>query len=144
MPRPEPFERSSFRVFRPLQTRWADNDIYGHVNNAIHYALFDTAVNGWLIEAGLLDLRASRTVCLVVETSCSYFSEIVFPDAVDAGIRVERLGTSSVTYSVGLFCNREDRAAAQGRFVHVHVDRADRRPRPLPEAWRAIMKELQR
>lgn len=144
MARPEPFQRSHFRVFRRLQTRWADNDIYGHVNNAVHYALLDTAVNGWLIDEGLLDLRGGRTVGLVVETACSYFAEIVFPDTVDAGIGIDRLGTSSVTYSVGLFRNAEERAAAQGRFVHVYVDRADRRPLPLPQAWRTILQELRR
>lgn len=142
MARPEPFRRSDFRVFRRLQTRWADNDIYGHVNNVVHYALFDTAVNGWLIDRGLLDLGAGRTVGLVVETACSYFTEIVFPDTVDAGIRIERLGNSSVTYSVGLFRNDDEATAAQGRFVHVYVDRADRRPRPLPQSWRTILEDL--
>lgn len=142
MARAEPFRRNRFRVFRRLQTRWADNDIYGHVNNVIHYALFDTAVNGWLIESGLLDLRSGSMVGLVVETTCSYFAELVFPDLVDAGIGIERLGTSSVTYSVGLFRNNDDQAAAQGRFVHVYVDRADRRPRPLPEAWRTSLEKL--
>ena len=142
--RPEPFTRRDFRVFRRLQTRWADNDIYGHVNNTVHYALFDTAVNGWLIDRGLLDLRVGGTVGLVVETACSYFAEIVFPDTVDAGIRIERLGTSSVTYAVALFRNDREEAAAQGRFVHVYVDRADRKPRPLPGDWRTILEELAR
>ncbi len=139
MARPKPLRRDRFRVFRRLQTRWADNDIYGHMNNVVHYAMFDTAVNGWLIETGLLDIHAGRTVGLVVETSCCYFSEIVFPDTIDAGIGVERLGTSSVTYSVGLFRGDDETAAAQGRFVHVYVDRDDRRPRPLDEEWRTAL-----
>lgn len=144
MTRPTPASRADFRLFRPLQTRWADNDVYGHVNNVVHYALFDTAVNGWLIEAGLLNLKDGGTIGLVVETACSYFAEIVFPDRIDAGIRVERLGTSSVTYAIALFRNDVSQAVAQGRFVHVYVDREDRRPRPLPDCWRKKLEELMR
>lgn len=142
MPRPTPASRADFKLFRPLQTRWADNDIYGHVNNVVHYALFDTAVNGWLIEAGLLDLKNGETIGLVVETACNYFAEIVFPDRIDAGIRVERLGNSSVTYGIAFFRNGEAVAAAQGHFVHVYVHRQDRRPRPLADSWRRKLEEL--
>lgn len=142
MARPDPFTRDAFPVFRPLQSRWADNDLYGHMNNVVHYALFDTAVNGWLIDAGLLDLKRGETIGLVVETACNYFAEIAFPDRIDAGIRVDRLGTSSVTYAVGLFRDDDETAAAQGHFVHVYVERADRRPRPLPEHWRTTLKAL--
>jgi len=134
--RPVPLTRADFAAFRALPTRWADNDVYGHVNNVVHYALFDTAVNGWLIEAGLLDVRDGETVGLVVETGCNYFAEMAFPDMIHAGIRVTRIGTSSVVYEVGLFRNDEEAASAQGRFVHVYVDRRNRKPRPLDERWR--------
>lgn len=142
MSRATPLKRRDFPLFRPLQTRWADNDVYGHMNNVVHYALFDTAINGWLIEAGLLDLRDGEVVGLVVETACQYFAELAFPDAVHAGIAVERLGTSSVTYRIALFRGEAEEAAAQGRFTHVYVDRASRRPRPLGEDWRNRMKEI--
>ena len=144
MARPEPFERSAFRCFRPLQTRWADNDAYGHMNNVVHYALFDTAINGWLIEEGLLDLADGETVGLVVETGCSYFAEMAFPDRIEAGIAVTRIGTSSVTYSIGLFANGGASAAAQGHFTHVYVDRASRRPKPLDGAWRTRLEAIAR
>lgn len=140
--RPVPLTRSDFATFRALPTRWADNDIYGHVNNVVHYALFDTAVNGWLIEAGLLDIRDGGTVGLVVETGCNYFAEMAFPDMIHAGIRVGRIGTSSVVYEVGLFRNDDDRASAQGRFVHVYVDKESRKPRPLDETWRSKLGTL--
>jgi acyl-CoA thioester hydrolase len=131
-------------VFRTLQSRWSDNDIYGHMNNVVHYLLFDTAVNGWLIDRGLLDIRSGETIGLVVETGCQYFREIMFPDTVAAGIRVDRLGNSSVTYEVGLFANDGAQAAAQGRFVHVYVDRQTRRPKPLADSWRTALEELAR
>lgn len=142
MTRPSPYSRSDFRLFRPLQTRWSDNDIYGHMNNVVHYLLFDTAVNGWLIDRGLLNIRNGETIGLVVETGCQYFREIMFPDSVAAGIRVARLGNSSVTYEVGLFANEDEGAAAQGRFVHVYVDRETRRPKPLSDDWRAALQEI--
>ena len=132
--RAEPGQRDAYRAFRAIQTRWMDNDIYGHMNNVVHYSLFDTAVNGWLLEAGVLDLKAGAQVGLVVETGCRYFAEMAFPDVVTAGIRVTRMGTSSVRYEVGLFRNEETRAAAEGFFVHVYVDRATRRPAPLSPA----------
>lgn len=143
MARPTPLSRTHFAVFRSLQTRWGDNDVYGHVNNVVHYALFDTAVNGWLVEAGLLDIHGGRTVGLVVETGCSYFREMAFPDRIDAGLRVDRIGTSSVTYQIGLFRNDETEAAAQGRFTHVYVDRRTRRPEPLEARWRTRLSALQ-
>jgi acyl-CoA thioester hydrolase len=131
-----PLTRADFSIFRVLPTRWADNDIYGHVNNVVHYALFDTAVNGWLIEAGLLDIKSGETVGLVVETGCSYFAEMTFPDIIHAGLRITRIGTSSVAYEIGLFRNDEQTASAQGRFVHVYVDRKSRKPQPLDDRWR--------
>ncbi|MCT4655667.1 MAG: acyl-CoA thioesterase [Cohaesibacter sp.] len=142
MARPVPFQRSHFSVFQPLQTRWADNDIYGHMNNVVHYALFDTAVNEWLIEAGLLDIHHGSQVGLVVETGCHYFAELAFPDKIEAGIGIERIGSSSVVYRVALFRKGEDVAAAQGRFVHVYVDRNSRKPLPLPQKWQDALSAL--
>ena len=142
MQRAEPRRREDYRLFRPLQTRWADNDAYGHMNNVVHYALFDTAINGWLIERGLLDIHRGKVVGLVVETGCNYFSEMAFPDPVTAGIAVTRIGTSSVTYRIGLFRGDDVIEAAQGRFTHVYVDRENRRPQPLDARWRTILEEI--
>src|SRR5262245_30474805 len=121
--RASPCNRHAYRAFRTITTRWMDNDPYGHMNNVVHYSLFDTAVNGWLVEHALLDIRAGRQIGLVVETGCRYFSELAFPDAVTAGLRVAKLGSSSVRYEIGLFRNEEPTAAAEGFFVHVYVDR---------------------
>lgn len=134
--RPSPSARADYRAFRTLTTRWMDNDPYGHMNNVVHYSLFDTAVNGWLIENGVLDIHAGEEIGLVVETGCRYFSELAFPDKVTAGLRVARLGSSSVRYEIGLFRNEDDTAAAEGFFTHVYVDRATRRPRVLSEFLR--------
>ena len=142
MSRAEPLKKDLFPVFRILPTRWADNDVYGHMNNVVHYSLFDTAINGWLMEAGLLDFKTGSTVGLVVETGCQYFAEMAFPDTVIAGIGVERIGTSSVTYRIGLFRNEETTASAQGRFTHVYVDRESRRPKPLDDVWRALLEDV--
>lgn len=142
--RPSPLSRDEFALFRPLQTRWADNDMYGHMNNVVHYALFDTAINGWLIDEGLLVLAGGDTVGLVVETGCSYFAEMAFPDKVVAGIRIGHLGNSSVRYEIALFRNDEEQAAAQGHFVHVYVDAQSRKPKPLPAEWRRVFEEYQR
>jgi acyl-CoA thioester hydrolase len=139
---PEDLRRADFRVLRAVPTRWADEDSYGHVNNVVHYALFDTAVNGWLIEASGCDIRALPAVGLVVETGCRYFAELRFPEVVTAGIGLERLGTSSVVYRLALF-GTADRPAAVGRFVHVYVDRAGRRPTPVPPQIRAALQLLQ-
>ena len=126
--RPERKRRSEFRLFRTLTTRWSDNDIYGHMNNVVHYALFDSAVNGWLIEQGLLDLKGGEEIGLVVETGCRYHGELAFPDPVTAGIGISRLGRSSVRYEIALFAGEDEAAAAEGFFVHVNVDRKTRRP----------------
>jgi len=144
MSRPSPLSRDEFALFRPLQTRWADNDMYGHMNNVVHYALFDTAINAWLIGEGLLDPAGGDIVGLVVETGCSYFAEMGFPDKVAAGIRIGHLGTSSVRYEIALFRNDEERASAQGHFVHVYVDRVSRRPKELPAAWRNVLEDYLR
>lgn len=140
--RQAPSHRSAYRAFRAIATRWMDNDVYGHMNNVVHYSLFDTAVNGWLIEEGVLDFQAGKQIGLVVETGCRYFSEIAFPDIVVAGLRVARIGTSSVRYEVGLFRNEESIAAAEGFFVHVYVDRLTRRPAPLADGLRHALQQL--
>jgi len=140
--RPAPRPRSAYRAWRTIPTRWADNDAYGHVNNVVHYAWFDTAVNAWLVEAGLLDIDGGDPIGLVVETGCRYFAPLSFPDSAEVGIAVERLGTSSVTYRVGIFNEGQDGPAAEGEFSHVYVDRASRKPKPLPVAWRAKLETL--
>ncbi|MBW4962164.1 thioesterase family protein [Sulfitobacter sp. CW3] len=141
--RPVAPTRADFKDFYPLQTRWNDNDAYGHMNNVVHYALFDTAVNGWLIERGLLDPLTSPVFGLVVETGCRYFGEMQFPDRVTAGLRVAKLGRSSVRMELGLFRNDEDVASAEGFFVHVYVDRTHHRPAQLPAATRTALEGLQ-
>jgi acyl-CoA thioester hydrolase len=140
--RPVAPSRADFKDFYPLQTRWNDNDVYGHMNNVVHYALFDTAVNGWLIERGLLDPLTSPVFGLVVETGCRYFGEMQFPDRVTAGLRVAKLGRSSVRMELGLFRDDEDIASAEGFFVHVYVDRKDHRPAALPAATRTALEAL--
>lgn len=140
--RSKPSVRGDFPLFRTIQTRWMDNDIYGHMNNVVHYSLFDTAVNGWLLERGIIDIRHGRTVFFVVETGCRYFSELAFPDLVTAGIRVAKLGTSSVRYEIGLFRNDEEQAAGEGFFVHVHVERETRRPAPIEPAAREALQAI--
>lgn len=137
-----PATRQDYRAFRTIQTRWMDNDVYGHMNNVVHYSLFDTAVNGWLIENGVLDIVHGEQIGLVVETGCRYFAEMAFPDLVTAGIRVTRLGTSSVRYEIGLFRNEEQSAAAEGFFIHVYVDRTSRRPTPLGMALRTALEGI--
>lgn len=140
--KPRRQHRSEWRKFLEIQTRWSDNDVYGHVNNTVYYSWFDTAVNDWLIRNGFLDLGQSPVVSLVVETACSYFESVAYPDPIDLGLRVDRVGTSSVTYGLGVFRKGSDLAAAVGRFVHVCVDRETRRPVPLPEGLRAGLREL--
>ena len=141
--RPQPEPRSAYRAFRTIGTRWADNDVYGHVNNVVYYSWFDTAVNAHLIEQGALDIHAGSTIGLVIETQCNYFEPLAFPENVEAGIRVSRLGDSSVRYEVGLFAEGAALTAARGHFIHVYVDRETRRPAPLPEKLRTLMETLQ-
>jgi acyl-CoA thioester hydrolase len=141
--RPRPDERTQYGHFRQITTRWLDNDAYGHVNNVVYYAYFDTVVNQFLIEGGVLDVEASPVIGLVVETQCRYFSPISFPDTVWAGLRVAHLGGSSVRYEVGLFRDDETLAAAQGHFVHVYVDRESRRAAAVPAPMRRLLETLQ-
>jgi acyl-CoA thioester hydrolase len=136
--------RAGYPRLVPLSTRWGDNDVYGHVNNVVYYAFFDTAVNGLLVEAGALDIAEGAVIGLVVETGCRYFAPVAFPDALTAGVRVAHLGRSSVRYEIAIFAAGEDMAAAQGHFVHVYVDRRTRRPVPLPERLRAVLAGLAR
>ena len=134
MSRPTPHRLADYRHSQAITTRWMDNDAYGHVNNAVYYAFFDTAVNTWLIERGVLDIEKSQTIGLVVETGCHYFAPLAYPQKVTAGLRVASLGRSSVRYEIALFAEGSDSAAAQGHFVHVYVDRSSRRPVKLPES----------
>ena len=134
--------RGAYRVWREITTRWADNDAYGHVNNTVYYGWFDTAVNAWLIEAGLLDIAAGDPIGLVVETGCRYARPLSYPEPVEVGLAVERLGRSSVRYRLGVFAKGAGEAAAEGHFVHVYVGRESRRPVELPEDWRAKLEGL--
>lgn len=140
--RPVRLDRAAFRIFRPIATRWMDNDVYGHVNNVVYYSYFDTAVNAHLVEAGVLDPATSPVTGLVVETSCTYFESIAFPETVEAGLAVTALGRSSVTYRVAIFKRPGDLAAAQGRFTHVYVEHTSGRPATIPEATRAVLEPL--
>jgi acyl-CoA thioester hydrolase len=140
--RPEPRGRDAYRHFATITTRWADNDAYGHVNNTVYYAWFDTVVNELLVGQGLLDIGAGDPIGLVVETGCRYFAPLSFPGDVEVGMAVDRLGSSSVTYRLGVFAADSDKPAAEGHFTHVYVGRADRRPVPLPAEWRDVLKAM--
>ena len=141
--RPQPEPRDAYRAFRTITTRWMDNDQYGHVNNVVYYSWFDTAVNAHLIEQGVQDTAKSEVIGLVVETQCQYFESLAFPQAIEAGIRVAHMGSSSVRYEVGLFAEGAPMTAAKGHFVHVYVDRATQRPVPLPANLKQVLEQLQ-
>ncbi len=136
--------RGDYRVFQRIPTRWNDNDVYGHVNNVVYYAFFDTAVNRYLIEQGVLDIQHGAVIGLVVETSCTYQQPIAFPDVIDVGIRVAKIGNSSVRYELAIFRNDATESAAHGYFVHVYVDRATQRPTPIPAPLRRVLEQLVR
>jgi len=139
----EPFRtRADYAAFRSITTRWADNDVYGHVNNVVYYSWFDTAVNAHLIEAGVLDIHGGAVIGLVVETGCRYAAPLAFPQTIEAGIRAAHIGTSAVRYEVGLFAEGEAEAAAEGFFIHVYVDRETRRPVPLPTSLRTALEAI--
>lgn len=142
-PKAQPEGRAGYKAFRTITTRWMDNDVYGHVNNVVYYSWFDTAVNAHLIEQGALDIHGGGTIGLVIETQCNYFAPLAFPQEVEAGIRVAKIGNSSVRYEVGLFQRGEPLTAAKGHFVHVYVDRATRRPAALPARLRTVLEALQ-
>jgi acyl-CoA thioester hydrolase len=141
--KPLPTRRGEFPVLRTITTRWMDNDQYGHVNNVVYYSYFDTAVNGYLIDASGCDVRELPAIGIVAETSCKFMNELSFPDTVYAGLALERLGNSSVVYRIGLFRNQDVEPAAIGRFVHVYVDSTTRRPVPVPPQVRAALQTLQ-
>ena len=142
MNRPAPEIRNAYRHFQSIPTRWMDNDVYGHVNNVVYYSYFDTVVNQYLIEQRALNIETSKVIGLVVETQCQYFASITFPDVVHAGLRVAKLGNSSVRYEIGLFRNDERAASAQGYFIHVYVERASRRATSLPAAIRTALERI--
>lgn len=142
MTRASPRGRDAYRHFTTITTRWADNDAYGHVNNSVFYLWFDTAVNQWLIDRGLLDIANGDPIGLVVETGCRYFAPLTFPGDIEVGIVVEHIGTTSVTYTLGIFASGCGEAAAQGHFIHVYVDRSSRRPLVLPTNWRTALADL--
>ena len=142
MSRERPAPRSDFKIWRTFTTRWADNDAYGHVNNTVFYQWFDSAVNGWLVEQGLLDIQDGDPVAFVVETRCAFLAPLEFPQDVEVGLAVAELGRSSVRYRIGVFGPDGGQAAAQGEFVHVLVDRTTRRPVEMPFGWRRALEAI--
>jgi acyl-CoA thioester hydrolase len=140
--RPTPTPRGRYRTFVPLTTRWADNDVYGHVNNVVYYAFFDTAINRYLIDEGGLDIHAGPVIGLCVASGCVYHAPVAYPDRLEAGLRVARLGTSSVRYEVGIFREGEPESVADGHFTHVFVGRGDRRPVPIPTTMREALARI--
>jgi acyl-CoA thioester hydrolase len=144
MSRPQAHQRSDYLHFVDLTTRWADNDIYGHVNNVMYYSYFDTTANTYLIEHGGLDIHDGKVIGLVVDSGCSYFAPLAFPDRLQGGLRIAQIGSSSVRYEIAIFKAGEDHAAAQGHFVHVFVDRDSRKPVAIPEAMRTALSQIVR
>lgn len=140
MSRPQPRPRTDFSLFLPISTRWMDNDVYGHINNVTYYSFFDTAVNRYLMDRGVLDIAHSTVIGLVVETGCHYFSSLAFPDDIEAGISVAHIGNTSVRYEIGIFKKGEELTAAHGHFVHVYVDKDTRRPVPLADKLQKALK----
>lgn len=142
MTRPPPPTRDAYRHFRTFTTRWRDNDVYGHLNNAVFYEYVDTLVNDWLVASGGLEVPSGPVVCLAAETGCRFHASLAFPDPVEAGLRLERLGRSSITYGIGLFAQSRPEAAATARFVHVCVARSTQRPVPVPDRLREALASL--
>ena len=134
--------REHFQHFQAITTRWHDNDVYGHVNNVVYYSYFDSAVNSYLIEVGGLDIHQGEVIAFVVSSSCDYFTSIAFPERIEVGLSVSKLGNSSVHYTLGVFLEGEQQACAVGRFVHVFVDRASNRPVPVPQPARTVLSRL--
>ncbi|EWC43310.1 acyl-CoA thioesterase [Pseudomonas stutzeri] len=142
MPEQPKHLRRDYKHFQPITTRWHDNDIYGHVNNVVYYGFFDTAVNNYLIQQGGLDIRDGEIVGFVVSSACDYFASIAYPDLIEVGVRVAKLGNSSVQYELAIFREGEQEASAAGRFVHVFVERASNRPTAIPGGLRAALEAL--
>jgi acyl-CoA thioester hydrolase len=138
----KPTQRSDYNYFSDISTRWMDNDVYGHINNVVYYSFFDTVINGFLLENKVLDFISGDVIGLVVETRCNYFESLAFPDKVQAGLNVERIGNSSVTYNVGIFGNDSEAAAAQGHFIHVYVDSKSKRPVAIPDELREVLTSI--
>ena len=134
--------RADFKAWKKFTTRWADNDAYGHVNNTVYYQWFDSAVNGWLVERGLLDIHGSDPIALVVETRCTYAAPLAFPQDVDVGLALSELGRSSMRYRIAVFAEGAASAAAEGEFVHVMVDRTSKRSVEIPAEWRAALETI--
>ncbi|MEX6633457.1 acyl-CoA thioesterase [Hyphococcus lacteus] len=134
--------RGDYKHFLPLQTRWADNDIYGHVNNVAYYGYFDTIVNEYLISANALDIHNGDVIGLVIETGCKYFAPLEFPQKLEGALRVAHIGNSSVRYELAIFKLGDTAPAAEGHFVHVYVDRTSRRPVPLPDEFRIALNAI--
>ena len=135
----KPSNRSEYNFFSKISTRWNDNDIYGHMNNVIYYELFDTAVNKWLIKNDLIDIKNGKNIGLIVQSGCNYYSSFQYPEDIDAGIRVTKIGTSSVRYEVGLFHEKDVVSSADGFFVHVYVDRKTNKPIPLHYDFKILL-----
>jgi len=140
--RPSPAHRDEFRHWATFATRWADNDVYGHVNNTIYYQWFDSAVNAWMIQQGLLDFDQGDPIALVVETRCTYFAPLSFPERVEVGLAAASVGRSSIRYRIGIFADGGETAAAAGEFVHVVVARGSRQPVDIPESWRRALEAI--
>ncbi len=137
-----PASRGDFCVWREFSTRWADNDAYGHVNNTVYYEWFDSAVNGWMVEQGMLDIADGDPIAIVAETRCAYAAPLAFPQKVEVGLAVTQLGRSSIRYRIGVYAVGSDSAAAEGEFVHVVVDRTTRRPVEIPSDWREKLEKI--
>ena len=142
--RPKSDKRGTYAYFQKMTTRWMDNDSYRHMNNTTYYSFFDTIVNQYLIENGVLDIEKSPVIGLVAETTCRYFKSIGFPSKINVGLRVGHLGNSSIRYEIGLFKDDEDEASAQGHFVHVYVDRESGRPTAIPDKMKSVVAPLRR
>lgn len=142
MPQKPQITRAEYPHFTTLETRWMDNDVYGHINNALYYAFFDTAINQYLIAEGGLEITAGEVIAFVAESQCQYLQALAFPDVIEVGLRVGKLGNSSVRYELAIFKQGETFAAAAGYFVHVFVDRQTRRPVPMPERIRAALERI--
>jgi acyl-CoA thioester hydrolase len=140
--RKPPATREEFKVWREMTSRWADNDAYGYINNTVYYELFDSAVNAWMVEQGMLDIENGDPIALVVETRCSYSVPLAFPEPLEIGLAVTELGRSSIRYRIGVFARKAGSAAAEGQFVHVVVDRSTRRPVEIPADWREKLEAI--
>lgn len=140
--RQSPDQRANYQHFMTITTRWMDNDVYGHINNVQYYSYFDTVVNRFLIDQGVLDIHQGEVIGLVVETHCNFFSSAAFPVDIEAGIRVTHLGRSSVRYEIGLFVDGRDPAIAQGHFIHVYVARGSEAPMDIPDNLRTVLSKL--